>query len=86
MGLVMLGSHPSAMTFSDGIKMKLQVPIDASSYQIPIVRKRLIVVLNVLGLLGKAGEGDMVLVATIDLLWNEDKQSSDNTDTTTATS
>ena len=67
-GLALLGSPPSAMTFSDSRTMNLAPPIDSNSDRIRVSMKRLIIVLERLGVLNNeeaAAEG------MIRQLWKE---------------
>lgn len=68
-GLARLGSGPSAMTLSDSINMKVSPPIDSNSDKILISRKRLLAVLNRLGL--KESETGDSVGYMIDQLWME---------------
>ena len=59
-GLVLLGSPPSAMTLSDARRMNMAPPIDSNSDRIQISLKRLIVVLERLGLLEEEDNGGLI--------------------------
>lgn len=70
LGMALLGSHATALTLSDSRTMKLPPPVFGTGDLIRISKKRLIAVLNQLGLLGGGNDGRR-LVAMIQLLWKE---------------
>ena len=70
LALALLGSSPSALTFSDSRRMNLPKPMTKSSDQIRISRKHLISVLQWLGLLSYENNGQFI-VALIHQLWKE---------------
>ncbi len=67
-GLVLLGSRPSAMTLTDGRRMKLPPPIDSNSDRILISKRRLLLVLGRLDLLCNK---DWNVTFAINNLWKE---------------
>ena len=73
LGLALLGSSPSALTFSDSQEMKLPEPIGNSSDLIVVSKKRLIAVLYWLGLLTEENEGKRT-VEMIERLWSAAKE------------
>lgn len=67
-GLALLGSPPSAMTFSDSRTMNVAPPIDSNSDRIRVSMKRLIIVLERLGALSNE---EAVAEGMIRQLWKE---------------
>jgi len=74
LGLALLGSSPTALTISDSRLMNLPPPVNTSSDLIGISKKRLVLVLQRLGLIGNDSEGRR-LVAMIHQLWKEANES-----------
>lgn len=70
LGITLLGSHATALTLSDSRAMELPPPVVGTSDRIRVSKKRLIAVLNQLGLLGEENDGRR-LVAIIHQLWKE---------------
>jgi len=66
--LVLLGSRPSAMTWTDSRRMNLPPPIDSNSDRILVSKKRLLMVLDRLGLLRGRNAG---IARMIGLLWKD---------------
>ena len=78
LAIALLGSSPTALTFSDSERMKLPKPVHKSSDNIEVSRRHLISVLQCLGLLTLERDGPR-LIAMIHQLWKEtleDSQSS----------
>ena len=67
-GFVLLGSRPSAMTWTDSRTMKMPPPLDSSSDRILISKERLLLVLFRLGLLD---DQNAVVGRMIGHLWKE---------------
>jgi glyoxylase-like metal-dependent hydrolase (beta-lactamase superfamily II) len=82
LGFVLLGSHPTALTLSDSRTMKLPPPVVGTSDRIRVSKKRLIAVLNLLGLLREDNDGKMI-VAMIHQLWKEVNECAADTDAKT---
>jgi glyoxylase-like metal-dependent hydrolase (beta-lactamase superfamily II) len=71
-GLVMIGSSPTAMTVADGLAMNLPRPMSpANTHKIPISKSRVKTMLRFLGILDMTTIESRELATMIDYLWKE---------------
>jgi hypothetical protein len=69
-GFALLSSSPTGLTLKDSTIMKLNPPINTSSDEIRLSKRRLVTVLYLLGLLDEEHSGNLI-VAIIQNLWKE---------------